>query len=167
MKNNILLMGFMGAGKSTIGKELALSLSYSFLDTDEMIEKKEGKEISQIFLQEGEKAFRDMETTLLKELGNIDKMVISLGGGMPIREENQKLMNALGLVVYLRTRKNTIIKRLEGDRKRPLLKGENIEEKVGNLMKEREPIYEKAACIFVDTDEKSIKEIVEEIISLL
>lgn len=167
MKNNILLMGFMGAGKSTIGKELALSLSYSFLDTDEMIEKKEGREISQIFLQEGEKAFRDMETTLLKELGNIDKMVISLGGGMPIREENQKLMNALGLVVYLRTRKNTIIKRLEGDRKRPLLKGENIEEKVGNLMKEREPIYEKAACIFVDTDEKSIKEIVEEIISLL
>ncbi len=160
-------MGFMGAGKSTIGKELALSLSYSFLDTDEMIEKKEGREISQIFLQEGEKAFRDMETTLLKELGNIDKMVISLGGGMPIREENQKLMNALGLVVYLRTRKNTIIKRLEGDRKRPLLKGENIEEKVGNLMKEREPIYEKAACIFVDTDEKSIKEIVEEIISLL
>lgn len=167
MKNNILLMGFMGAGKSTIGKELALSLSYSFLDTDEMIEKKEGREISQIFLQEGEKAFRDMETTLLKELGNIDKMVISLGGGMLIREENQKLMNALGLVVYLRTRKNTIIKRLEGDRKRPLLKGENIEEKVGNLMKEREPIYEKAACIFVDTDEKSIKEIVEEIISLL
>lgn len=167
MDRNILLMGFMGAGKSTVGKELALFLSYSFLDTDEMIEKKEGREISQIFIQEGEKAFRNMETTLLKELCNVEKTVISLGGGMPIREENQKLMDAIGSVIYLRARENTILKRLEGDKKRPLLNGEKIEERVGNLMNERESIYEKAAHMFVDTDEKTIKEIVEEIVGLL
>ncbi len=167
MNNTILLIGFMGAGKSTIGKELALRLSYSFLDTDEMIERKEGREISQIFLQEGEETFRNMETTLLKELNHVDKRVISLGGGMAIREENQKLMDALGSVIYLRARKDTIIKRLKGDRSRPLLKGERVEEKVENLMKEREPIYEKAAHILVDTDGKTIKEIVEEIVGIL
>ena len=86
---------------------------------------------------------------------------------MAIREENQKLMDALGSVIYLRARKDTIIKRLKGDRSRPLLKGERVEEKVENLMKEREPIYEKAAHILVDTDGKTIKEIVEEIVGIL
>ena len=99
---NIVLMGFMGAGKTTIGKKLAKALECEFIDTDEWIEKEQGRKISDIFAEDGEVAFRDMEKDLLKRLQNSeDRFVLSIGGGMPVREENRALLRNLGTVVYL------------------------------------------------------------------
>ena len=94
---NIVLMGFMGAGKTTVGKRLAKALSCEFIDTDERIEKEQGRKISDIFAEDGEQAFRDMETDLLKRLQDSkDAFVLSIGGGMPVREENRALLRKIG-----------------------------------------------------------------------
>ena len=117
---NIFLMGFMGAGKTRIGKKLAKALECKFIDTDEWIEKEQSRNISDIIAEDGEKVFRDMETALLKRLQNSeDKFVLSIGGGMPVREENRALLRNLGTVVYLKTSKEEIIRRVSGDTNRP------------------------------------------------
>ena len=165
--NNIVLMGFMGAGKSTIGRELARTLQCEFIDTDEWIEKEHGRKISDIFAKEGEIAFRDMETNLLKYLQNRDdQFVLSIGGGMPIREENRELLRKIGTVVYLKTSKEEIIRRVAGNKNRPLLQGGNLEEKVTNLMNAREHIYMETAHREIVTDKKYPKRVVEEILAL-
>ena len=104
MKKNIILIGYMGCGKTTVGKSLARLESAIFLDTDERIEEKQGRTISEIFAQDSEKAFRDMETAYLKELLRLKRegMIVSTGGGMPVREENRQLLRELGYVVYLK-----------------------------------------------------------------
>ncbi len=158
----IVLMGFMGAGKSTIGRKLAKTLNCEFIDTDEQIEKEQGRKISDIFAIDGEKAFRDMETDLLKCLQDSEKnFVLSIGGGMPVREENRGLLRNLGTVVYLKTSKEEIIRRVSGDTNRPLLQGGALEEKVTNLMNAREQIYIDTAHVEVVTDGKSPEELVE------
>ena len=164
---NIVLMGFMGAGKTTIGKKLASALKYEFTDTDEWIEKEQGRKISDIFAEDGEAAFRDMETDLLKRLQNrTEKFVLSIGGGMPVREENRALLRNLGTVIYLKTSKDEIIRRVSGSRNRPLLQGGDLEKKVTNLMCAREQIYMETAHVEVITDGKNPKEVVEEILTL-
>ena len=160
-------MGFMGAGKTTIGKKLAKALEYEFIDTDEWIEKEQGRKISDIFAEDGEAVFRDMETDLLKRLqGREEKFVLSIGGGMPVREENRALLRNLGIVIYLKTSKEEIIRRVSGDKNRPLLQGGDLEEKVTNLMNAREQIYVETAHVEVITDEKNPLEVIEEIIKL-
>jgi shikimate kinase len=164
---NIVLMGFMGAGKTTIGKKLASALKYEFIDTDEWIEKEQGRKISDIFAEDGEAAFRDMETDLLKRLQNrTEKFVLSIGGGMPVREENRALLRNLGAVIYLKTSKEEIIRRVSGSRNRPLLQGGDLEKKVTNLMCAREQIYMETAHVEVITDGKNPKKVVEEILTL-
>ena len=164
---NIVLMGFMGAGKTTIGKKLASALKYEFIDTDEWIEKEQGRKISDIFSEDGESAFRDMETALLKRLQNREeKFVLSVGGGMPVREENRALLRNLGTVIYLKTSKEEIIRRVSGDKNRPLLQGGDLEAKVTNLMNARERIYMETAHVEVITDGKNPSEIVENIMSI-
>ena len=164
---NIVLMGFMGAGKTTIGKKLSSALKYEFIDTDEWIEKEQGRKISDIFAEDGEAAFRDMETDLLKRLQNrTEKFVLSIGGGMPVREENRALLRNLGAVIYLKTSKEEIIRRVLGSRNRPLLQGGDLEKKVTNLMCAREQIYMETAHVEVITDEKNPKKVVEEILTL-
>ena len=164
---NIVLMGFMGAGKTTIGKKLASALKYEFIDTDEWIEKEQGRNISDIFAEDGEAAFRDMETDLLKRLQNrTEKFVLSIGGGMPVREENRALLRNLGAVIYLKTSKEEIIRRVSGSRNRPLLQGGDLEKKVTNLMCAREQIYMETAHVEVITDGKNPKKVVEEILTL-
>lgn len=161
---NIVLMGFMGAGKTTVGKELAKAMNCEFLDTDEQIEKEQGCKISEIFSREGEEAFRNLETELLKRLQNRKEMfVLSIGGGMPVRAENRELLRNLGEVVYLRTSKEEIIRRLSGDTNRPLLQGGALEEKVTFLMNAREQIYIETAHREVLTDGKEPLEIVKNI----
>lgn len=165
--SNIVLMGFMGAGKTTIGKELAKALGYEFIDTDERIEKEQGRKISDIFSEDGEEVFRQMETDLLKNLQNSeDKFVLSIGGGMPVREENRSLLRSLGTVVYLKTSKEEILRRVSGDTNRPLLQGGELEEKVTNLMNAREQIYMETACVEVVTDQKTPQKIVEELLKI-
>ena len=164
---NIVLMGFMGAGKTTIGKKLANALKYEFIDTDEWIEKEQGRKISDIFAEDGEAVFRDMETDLLKRLqGREEKFVLSIGGGMPVREQNRALLRNLGIVIYLKTSKEEIIRRVSGNKNRPLLQGGDLEEKVTNLMNARAQIYVETAHMEVITDRKNPSEVVENIMSI-
>ncbi|MBQ5674616.1 MAG: shikimate kinase [Lachnospiraceae bacterium] len=164
---NIVLMGFMGAGKTTIGKKLAKALEYEFIDTDEWIEKEQGRKISDIFAEDGEAVFRDMETDLLKRLqGREEKFVLSIGGGMPVREQNRALLRNLGIVIYLKTSKEEIIRRVSGNKNRPLLQGGDLEEKVTNLMNARAQIYVETAHVEVITDGKTPSKVVENIMSI-
>ncbi len=167
MKNNWVLIGYMGCGKTTAGRYLAGKLQLPFLDTDEWIEKKEGCSVSCIFSQKGEEAFRRMETDCLRELiAGEEKGVFSVGGGLPIREENRRLLKQIGNVVYLRTAPETIFARLEGDASRPLLQTEDRMERICEMLKIREPFYEAAAWLTVDTDGKTPEEIVYEILEM-
>ena len=164
---NIVLMGFMGAGKTTIGKKLAKALECEFIDTDEWIEKEQGRKISNIFAEDGEAVFRDMETDLLKRFQESkEKFVLSIGGGMPVREENRALLRNLGIVIYLKTSKKEIVRRVSGDKNRPLLQGGDLEEKVTKLMNARERIYVETAHVEVITDGKTPSKVVENIMSI-
>ncbi len=161
MKHNVILIGFMGSGKTTVGRKLAERLSYRFCDSDQMIETKVGSTINQIFSTHGEEYFRNMETEFLKELnGSISNTVLSTGGGLPLRDKNSALLSQMGLVVYLKASKEVTLKRVKGDSSRPLLKGDELEQKIERLLRVRTPIYEKAAHKIIATDDKSVDEIV-------
>ncbi|MGN0480021.1 MAG: shikimate kinase [Lachnospiraceae bacterium] len=161
--NNIVLIGFMGSGKTTLGQWMSRIVNMNFVDTDDYIEKKSGRKINDIFAGQGEECFRDMETEALKELGGKRETVISVGGGLPVRECNRKLMRELGVVVYLRASRETLIERLQGDTTRPLLAGDNLSHKIDMLMAARKDIYLEAADIIIDTDGKSVEEIYNEL----
>jgi len=161
-KSNIILIGFMGSGKTSVGERLAKRLSYNFCDTDQLLERNAGDSINHIFSVHGEEYFRDMETQLLQELSSsLEQTVLSTGGGLPIREQNSERLKELGFVVFLKASKNTTVDRLMGDTTRPLLKGEELEQKVERMLDIRTPIYEKAAHMVITTDHKTIDEIVE------
>lgn len=161
--DNFILTGFMGSGKSTIGKKLAGAFGYSFLDTDEVLEKKFGKSIREVFANEGEEYFRKCETELLKELlTTCTKTVVSTGGGMPMREENAALLKQLGTVVYLDVKLETILERLKNDTKRPLLQGSEYEQKTRKLYKQRLPKYRSGADFCLLTGGKSFYRIIKE-----
>lgn len=165
MKDNIILIGFMGCGKSSVGKRLAKQLSFQFLDTDKRIEQKEEKKISAIFAEEGEAYFRKLETETIKEfLEKTEKTVISTGGGLPLKEENGKLLQQLGFVVYLDVAKETVLQRLAKDTSRPLLQGPDKEKKVDELLEFRRPIYEYTAHITINTNGRSFEEIIDDIV---
>jgi len=162
--NNIILIGFMGCGKTSVGQQLAKKLSFTFFDTDQMIEEESKRSISNIFATEGEEYFRKLETTTIKNLyGKLSHSVLSVGGGLPIREGNAELLRRLGHVVYLKASKVTIKKRLVGDTKRPLLTGDDVDNKVENLLMIRTPIYESTAHSIVETDDRFLEDIIEDI----
>ena len=119
---HIILTGFMGAGKTTVGKLLAQKLGCPFLDTDQLIQQQAGMSISRIFAEKGEETFRSLETAILKEAWTQEEAwVLSVGGGLPMREENRRLLKRIGAVVYLRVNRDTVLRRLSGDTTRPLL----------------------------------------------
>lgn len=166
--NNIVLIGFMGCGKSTVGKALATELSYEFRDTDAMIEDAYGKTISKMFEENGEEYFRNAETELLKTLSaETEGVVLATGGGMPMREENAALLRNIGTVVFLEAKIETILLRLQNDTGRPLADGEDREKRLRPLYEKRLPVYRKAADYVLDTEGKSIYEIVKETITVL
>lgn len=160
---HIFLVGFMGSGKSTVGKGLSKKMDRELMDTDEYIEKKDGRPISKIFAQSGEGYFRLMETMVLKEFSPLSSRIISCGGGMAIKSENTDLMKTMGKIVYLRANPETILKRVSRSDKRPLLEGNKNIEFIQEMMEKRTPYYEGAADIIIDTDDKSIEEICDEI----
>lgn len=161
---NLILTGFMGAGKTTVGIELSKRLALPLVDTDELIEEEAHMSIGTIFENQGEEAFRRMETAVLERLGRIrGKMVISTGGGLPLTEENRRLLEDLGTVAYLRVRPETVLKRLKGDTSRPLLNGEAGIKRIEELLLLREPIYQKGADLIVDVDGRSAGEIAREL----
>ncbi|MCM1157061.1 MAG: AAA family ATPase [Bacteroidales bacterium] len=164
-KDNVVLIGFMGSGKTTFGKALAKRLGMEFLDTDAYIEKKAGKRIADIFDSEGEAAFRKLETEVLADLrDNVKNTVLATGGGMPLRAENARLLKEIGKVCYLTAAPQVIYERIKGNTDRPLLQGDNPYGKICELMKERKPKYQMAADVAVDTDTNDLEEIVAELV---
>lgn len=161
---NIILIGFMGCGKSTVGIRLSYRLRRALEDTDKLIEKNEGRTISEIFKTDGEAHFRDLETECIKKLAQTaDNKIISVGGGLPVREENHALLKTLGTVIYLRATPETVYERVKHDTTRPLLQGDNPQEKIRTLMNERASAYEKAADVTIDVDNKDFDTIIDEI----
>ena len=166
--NNIILIGFMGCGKSTVGIRLSYRLRRIVEDTDKLIEKKADKSISDIFKEEGEPCFREMETECLRELLNSkDEKILATGGGLPMRRENHALLKQLGCVLYLRISPEYVYERLKNDTSRPLLQCEDPLERIRSLLAERAPIYEEAADIIVDVDGKDMEQIITEIVQKL
>lgn len=164
MNEHILLIGFMGSGKSTIGYRLSCEFKRRFLDTDKLIEQMEGMTITALFAQKGEAYFREKETECLKGLSKEPgSRIIALGGGTPMRENNQELIKRLGTVVYLKASGETVYNRLKKDKTRPLLQCENPKERICALIAERGPVYEKLADIVITVDDKQMFEIVKEI----
>lgn len=164
---NIILIGYMGSGKTTVGKIAAERKNYTFVDTDEMIVEQQHRSISEIFAADGERAFRDMETALLRQLiaEKREHLVISTGGGMPLRAENRQLLAQLGKVVYLKASPATIYNRIKGDTTRPLLQCENPLERIEEMIVERSPLYEAGAMFIVEVDELSQSEAASEILT--
>jgi len=147
--NRIFLIGYMGSGKTTIGKLLAAKLGYGFVDMDNHIEEKQFKTVSQIFAERGEAEFRLLEQKCLHEVAEYEKVVISTGGGAPCFFDNMEYMNSHGLTVYLKLTANELAERLEavGVSKRPLLANRREEELrlfIAEGLAKREPFYNKA-----------------------
>jgi shikimate kinase len=150
--NRIFLVGYMGSGKSTLGKKLARKMQYSFVDLDKFIEKKFSRKISDIFSYEGEDAFRIMEREALEEVVKLDKVVISLGGGTPCFFDNITLIQKNGISVYLKMPATALLNRLQNAKlERPLLKGMRENEKMEFIQQqlgERERFYLRTHLIF-------------------
>lgn len=164
MANSIVLIGYMGSGKTTVGKALAKKSGRKFLDTDAMIVSKKNMSINEIFDQYGEAYFRDLETELLKELEDSDgEYIISCGGGLPVREENRPYLKRIGKVVYLNVNETDILMRLRGDTTRPLLRGpkEEVRKRIHDMIEKRDPAYRDAADIVINTGKLKVSEIVD------
>lgn len=168
----IFLIGYMGCGKSSLGRKLAKAGGMEFMDMDSIIEQREGASISDIFHYQGEEYFRDAERALIEELSTAEgDMVISTGGGAPAWQNNMELMNSLGATIYLRRTAQQIASRLSphGRQKRPKLRGLNDEELVAFMttnMAEREPFYSKAKYC-VDCAERSDAELIDYILQIV
>ncbi len=164
---NLILCGMMGAGKTTIGIKIAEKNNLRWYDTDGLIVDKHGK-ISDIFEFYGEAHFRKLETEIVKTLAKQDGLVISTGGGLVLKKENNELLQEKGKIVFLRANLETLSKRLNVDGTRPLLQTstESIRDRLARLLAERSPVYEHVADYIVDVDGKTPDEIAEEIIQI-
>ena len=162
---HIVLIGFMGSGKSTMGRLIANKLNCPFVDTDHYIEKKEGRSISEIFADDGEEYFRNLETETVKELlMQKEKTVIAFGGGTPLKEENRELLRkAEAYVVFLKVTGNEAYERLKGDTQRPLLNVANPREKIDSLLEVRNPIYESVSDYVLLEEKKTLDDIYYEL----
>ena len=163
---NIILEGFMGSGKTTVSELLSEKLDLDLMDTDAAIETTEGRSISSIFEEDGEEAFRKMETELLTTIvkDHWRDMIISLGGGLPLREDNRKLLKEAGKVVYLKASPETVYERVKGNSTRPLLQCEDPLARIKELQAKRSELYDAAADLVINTDGKTPEEIAVEII---
>jgi len=161
---NIILIGFMGSGKTVVGQLLAKELGLDFLDTDELIEKSEGRKISEIFRVEGEEHFRDLETEVLKTLQDYDNFVLSTGGGMVLRQANVDIFKTIGPVILLWAAPETIFARVQKETHRPLLQVADPLAEIKKRLELRLPFYNAAADWQVDTGQKDPGTIAKEII---
>lgn len=164
---NIVLIGFMGTGKSTVAKYLSRTHSMEIIEMDQLIEKRENMSIPDIFSTNGEEYFRNLETNLLKEMQSKKNKIISCGGGAALRPENVVEMKKNGKVVLLTASPETILQRVKHDNSRPVLKGRKTVEGITELMEQRREKYEAAADIVINTDGKVIQDICQEIVAKL
>lgn len=165
--NRIFLVGPMGAGKSTIGKQLAGLLSFEFNDTDWEIQRRTGVDIRTIFDYEGESGFRKREKKVVEELSQRDRLVLATGGGVVIDPENRKILTSRGTIVYLHCSPEQQYERTLKDKKRPLLQIEDPQARLVALMGEREPLYNEIADITVSTEKRSSAAVAREVVRRL
>jgi shikimate kinase len=162
--NNIFLIGPMGSGKSTIGRQLAKSLKRTFRDSDREIEERTGASISLIFEIEGEQGFRDRERRMIEELTRQENIVLATGGGAVLRSENRSYLMQRGFVIYLHAPIGQLYARTRKDRKRPLLQTADPRGKIIRLVEERDPIYRQVADLIIDTEHRTVRQVVNQII---
>ena len=166
MKTNIILIGFMGTGKTAVGKRLATILDKSFYDTDQEVEAVTGMTISQLFNKYGEVRFRSEENLAIQRLMKKDNCIIATGGGIILNQGNINFLAEKGVVICLTARPEIIYERVKRRNNRPLLKKGNLYETIIKLMKDREELY-KRADLYIDTSDLDFREIIERIIAFL
>lgn len=162
-RRNIFLVGFMGTGKSAVGRELQRMTGLRLVDVDAEVEQAEGMSISKIFEVRGEAAFRDLEAREIMRISEGRDQIISTGGGAVLREDNMEAFSGSGVVVCLTASAETVYERTRHNTRRPLLEVDDPMEQIKNLMNERQPYYEKADAM-VSTDGKSPYEIAQEVL---
>ncbi len=163
MSDNIILVGLMGAGKSTIGRSLAKALHKDFYDSDRVIEERTGVDISTIFEIEGEQGFRDREEQVIKELCELDNIILATGGGCVLRENNRSNMKKSGHVIYLRTSAELLYSRIRFDKSRPLMQTESPIDTLKKLLDDRESHYMETADIVIMTGKQKVGVIVKRV----
>lgn len=168
MKTNVALIGFMGTGKTAVGKVLAEKLGRKFVELDSLIEQKAGKSIPDIFQQDGETAFRELEIEVTKEVSRGESLVVACGGGIVLNKINIDRLRQQSRIVYLTASLGVILKRVSGEAgERPLLKAANRALNTRELLDFRKPFYERAADITIDTSKLDIDSVAEQIIEKL
>jgi len=160
--SNLALIGFMGTGKSSVGRMVADHLHFTYLDTDDVLVSRAGKSITEIFTQEGEAAFRKKESALVLELAARTRTVISTGGGLPVNPENLASLKTHALVVCLWASPEKIWERVRGQNHRPLLNAPDALTKLRALLAAREPFY-RQADVLVNTEMRSIREVANQV----
>jgi shikimate kinase len=165
---NIVLIGYRGAGKSAVGRRLAARLGRKLVSTDAEIVKRAHRTIPEIVAQEGWEYFRDLESDICRELARHDQLVIDTGGGAILRTENIEALKKNGTVFWLKTSARTIKKRIGGDTQRPSLTGtKSFVDEIQNVLQERTPKYQAAADHVIQTDDRSIDQLVEALLALI
>ena len=159
---NLALIGFMGTGKTSVGRLLAEQLRFEFLDTDELIQSRTGRTINDIFVQDGEPAFRELERQVVEELATRQQTVISTGGGLPTQPDNLAKLKRHALVVCLWTAPEKIWERVKNQSHRPLLHAADPQQKIRDLLAARAPFY-RQADVLVNTDQRSAREVAQQI----
>ena len=160
---NIALIGFMGAGKSSVGRLAAEQLHFDYLDTDELIQSRTGRTITEIFSTDGEPAFRKMESDLVTELAVRTKTVIATGGGLPVNPQNLIGLKQFALVVCLWASPEKIWERVKNQTHRPLLHDPDPQKKIRDLLAVREPFY-KQADVLLNTELRSVREVAQQVV---
>ena len=166
MRENIIITGFMGTGKSVVAKELARKLKMKFIDMDRIIEEGQGMSIADIFSRYGENYFRQQENKLVKELSQKENMIIATGGGTLLSSDNNRILGQRGQIICLYADSRTIYNRVKRRNNRPLLKGENVLSEIDRLLEERKKIYDNIKWK-IDTTNLNIQEVTDKIIALL
>jgi shikimate kinase len=167
----IFLIGYRGTGKSSVARELAARLGFEWDDVDDRIEAAAGKSIAALFADDGEPAFRDLETRVLREICKRERCVTALGGGTLGREENRRAVKSAGTIIWLTASVDTIYRRMAADpataARRPNLTAAGGRKEIEFMLAERTPIYRQCATFVIDTEDKTVSEIVDEITRLM
>ena len=162
--NHIVIIGFMGSGKTRVGKRLAKDFNLPFVDVDRVVSKKMNLTMKEIFDRFGEPFYRALETTVIKALiDDPEQKIISLGSGLPMQEQNEKYLKELGTVVYLKGSLTTLKKRLADSKKDPMLDGEDRDDKIKKLLKQRDPVYAKFADVEMITGDKPFEDLIAQL----
>jgi shikimate kinase len=162
---NVVLIGFMGTGKSSVGKLVASRLGFQFVDNDSIVVERAGMEITEIFAKHGEAIFRDYETRALESLVHLSRCVVSTGGGAVLQEENRAVLQRIGLVVLLTAREEIIYDRVARTTKRPLLSTPDPRETISQMLDHRRAAYAEAAQVTVDTSDLTREQAAEAVIA--